>query len=111
MKFKIRMMVEPGDKTINKAVITRIDEKGVKSLEQMVLEGETVETDVMVDPGCGMLVEELFPPTIYDDEQKAAVKMTWEDVANAERPAPVPLGQLSQRRHSPEHEQDTKRPR
>jgi hypothetical protein len=89
MKFKIKMLPDPGDKFIKKAVITKVDAKGVESVDQMVLEGEKVEVDCNVGVDESLRVRELPPPMKVED--MATKPMTWEDVhekIEASKPPP-----------------------
>jgi hypothetical protein len=105
MKFKIKMLVEPGNKFVTKGVITKVDAKGVESVDQMILEGEKVEVDCNVAAGEALMVRELPPPMKVED--MATKPATWEDVAEAAKAAqpPPPTTPTPKTEHpkTPEH--------
>jgi hypothetical protein len=72
------MIPDPGDLSIVKGIITKVDAKGVEHVDQMVLEGETVEAECRIEEGDTLKVTELLPPMKIED--MATKPMTWEDV-------------------------------
>jgi len=103
MKFRIKMIVDPGDKTVMKATISKVDAKGFESVDKMVLEGETVEVDCNVVAGEYLKVAELLPPMIIED--MATKPATWEDVASAlkENAPPPPTTATPKKEESKAH--------
>jgi len=75
MQFKIRLVTKPGDQSIARAGVTKVNTQGVESLDQIVLEGETVETDVTLMEGEKVVIAALPQPMVEDKEQRAAVPM------------------------------------
>lgn len=118
MDFQIKMNMQPGDAKVSKAVVKIFDNKGVDAYHQVILEGETAETKLMLTPGGRIEVSELERPLVYDAEQKAAVPadLTPDDkLSDPNRPKPgTPLpsadksAQASGGAYKPDHMVDTK---
>lgn len=73
MKFKIRLVTTPGDKTVNRAQVRVADATGAFMEGSVILEGETIETEVSLAEGQTIEITELVRPVVYDTDQKAAV--------------------------------------
>jgi hypothetical protein len=68
MKFKIKLIVDPGDMTVSRAQVRVADKDGAFLDGQVILEGEKIETDVMLMEGQTIEVTELMRPVVYNPE-------------------------------------------
>ena len=75
MDLVISMRVKPGDEEITRASIRMYDKGGVASGEQILLEGETAETQLTVPPEGRCVVEEISGAFVNDGAQKSAVPL------------------------------------
>ena len=73
MDIIVKMRVKPGDTHVSKATIKMYDAKGVEMAGQLLLEGETAETNLMIPPGGHCEIRETEVPLVYDPVQHAAV--------------------------------------
>jgi hypothetical protein len=91
MDFEIKMRPQPGDSELSKAVVRTYSAQGGQLSGQIVLEGETAETRLMLQTGGRIEITELNRPLVYDPEQFAAVPVdfTPEDtLTDPNRPKP-----------------------
>jgi len=89
MDIIVKMRVKPGDTEVSKATINMHDDKGAELPGQLLLEGETAETNLMIPPGGYCVIREYERPLVYDREQHAAVPadLTPEDPIEAKKKA------------------------
>jgi len=73
MDIIVKMRVKPGDTEVSKATINMHDDKGAELPGQLLLEGETAETNLMIPLGGYCVIREYERPLVYDREQHAAV--------------------------------------
>ena len=83
MKFKIRLIPsivaaegrakpEPGAPNLERAALIMVNKSGEEDPDQMILEGETVETEVSIAEGSKLIIKELDRPVVYNPETMAA---------------------------------------
>ena len=92
MKFKIKLIVNPGDQKVGRAGIS-VTEGGVTKHDLIILEGEKVDAEVDIDAGGRIIIDGLDRPVVFDMDQKAAVPLdlTPDDpLADPNRPKPTP---------------------
>ena len=89
MDIIVKMRVKPGDTHVSKATIKMYDAKGVEMAGQLLLEGETAETNLMIPPGGRCEITEYERPLVYDPAQHAAVPadLTPEDPIESKKTA------------------------
>ena len=73
MDFQVKMMPNPGDKEVGKAVIKMYDESGIALDGQFLLEAETADTRLHMPPGGRMEVTEYDRNEVYDTAQFSTV--------------------------------------
>ena len=91
MNVRVSRDVKPSVWRLTSPPPSAVDAKSATATQQVILEGETIETRLNVPPGGRIEIKELERPLVYDQEQKAAVPMdlTPEDkLSDPNRPKP-----------------------
>jgi len=73
MDLIVKMRVKPGDKHVSKATIKMYTAEGADMGGQVLLEGETAETNLTIPPGGECRITEATLPLVYDPVQHAAM--------------------------------------
>ena len=75
MQFKIKLVPQPGDKSVERAEVVTVSASGGETSPKIILEGEKIDTDVTLLDGQTIHVRALERPLVYDREQHAAIPM------------------------------------
>ena len=75
MQFKIKLVTQPGDKSVERAEVVTVSASGGETSPKIILEGEKIDTDVTLLDGQTIHVRALERPLVYDREQHAAIPM------------------------------------
>ena len=73
MYVQLKLKGGVGDKWLGRATVGTKDKSGIENHDEIILEGETMETDINLQDGHELYVRWMERPVVYDKEQHAAV--------------------------------------